>query len=315
MINTPHTIQRCPHDKENPYAQINRDLIRDESLSPECRWMLIYLLSMKDGWVISPKQIVNHLKGKMGRDRVYRMINEGIEAGYILKEISIIGNLRQTVTYFVSETPKFKKILRHPEPQDTEAWDAECKDYKKETWSKQDHLDIVKDNVLEPPEIPKPKVKKDNAKTMTRSKDQDKTLNAQRRWKLTEEQYENFLYMKDQGVDSDDGTLAHWAKTYPFERIFDVLGAAKINRATSIGAYMNKLFKTDAIVQNSQLNANKQFAEDYKQQFGWHQLKICEKYCYFEFGRDKVEMPFNLNVEDFMNRLIDKHEVFKGENE
>lgn len=182
--------------------------------------------------------------------------------------------------------------------------------------------DVVKDNVLEPPEIPKlkpkepekPKIKKDNEKTMTRSKDQDKTLDAKRRWKLTQEEYEHFLYMKDQGVDSDDGTIAYWCKIYSFQRIYDVLQAAKNKGATNIGAYMNKLFKTDAIVQNSQLNANKQFAEDYKKQFGWHQLKICEKYCYFEFGRDKVEIPFNLNVEDFMNRLIDKHEVFRGEN-
>lgn len=125
-----NTIQRCPHDGENPYAQISRDLIRDASISPECRWMLIYLLSMKDGWTISISQIVNHLKGMVGRDKVYDMVNEAIEAGYIKKEIIKKGNLNQGCKYFVSERAKFKKCFRHSEIQEVGAQGAEKADIK-----------------------------------------------------------------------------------------------------------------------------------------------------------------------------------------
>ena len=132
-----NTIQRCDHDEENPFAQISRDLIRDKSISPECRWLIIYILSMKDGWQINVHQLIKHLKGITGRDRIYEIINEAIEAGYMKKETIKKGNLKQQVKYFVSERPKFKKFLRHPDSQypeirDTGIRDTENQDYKKE---------------------------------------------------------------------------------------------------------------------------------------------------------------------------------------
>jgi hypothetical protein len=109
------TIQRCPHDEENPFAQISRSLIRDSSISPDCRWLLIYMLSMKDGWKIKIKQIWNHVKDHMGRDRVREIFNEACDAGYMRKE-HVFGGYK----YFISENPKFKKFLHRPENQGTE---------------------------------------------------------------------------------------------------------------------------------------------------------------------------------------------------
>jgi hypothetical protein len=146
------TIQRCPHDEENPYAQISRDLIRDASISPSCRWLVIYLLSMKNGWKINIKQIVNHLKGQIGRDQVYQLVNEAIEAGYMKRETVSKGNLKQQTKYFISEKAKFKKSFRHPESQDTESRDTENQDYKKEHPSKEKHRE---DSSLKVPEEPK----------------------------------------------------------------------------------------------------------------------------------------------------------------
>ena len=53
------------------------------------------------------------------------------------KETIKKGNLKQQVKYFVSERPKFKKFLRHPDSQypeirDTGIRDTENQDYKKE---------------------------------------------------------------------------------------------------------------------------------------------------------------------------------------
>lgn len=118
------TIQRCPHDKENPYAMISRDLIRDKTLSPECRWLLIYLLSNDGKWIVKTSQLRSHLDGYMGRDKILAKIKEAIEAGYMKREEYKVNNLNRS-RYFVSETPKFKKCFRHPEFQDPENGDPE----------------------------------------------------------------------------------------------------------------------------------------------------------------------------------------------
>lgn len=137
------SIERCPHDKENPYVMISRNLIRDNSISPECRLMIIYLLSMDEKkWKINPKQLINYFQPHWGRDKVYEWIEQAIDAGYMKKEEvknSIHPNLKGKVKYYVSETPKFKKCFRHPEMQYTEARDPENQYYKKEHVLKNDH--------------------------------------------------------------------------------------------------------------------------------------------------------------------------------
>jgi hypothetical protein len=101
------TFQRSPHDKQNPYTMISRNLIRDESISPECRWFLIYLLSNAEGWVIRVPQIINHLKGRrnFGTKRIYKIVNEAIQAGYIQREFIYEKNLRRGCKYLVYENP------------------------------------------------------------------------------------------------------------------------------------------------------------------------------------------------------------------
>ncbi len=115
-------IERCPHDQENPYTMIKNDLIRDMSISPECRWLIIYLLSNKPGWRINIAQVISHVKPHMGKDKVYSLFTEAIEAGYIRREISRRknpnGGILKGYRYFVSESPKFKKFHRHPENQE-----------------------------------------------------------------------------------------------------------------------------------------------------------------------------------------------------
>jgi hypothetical protein len=126
-------IQRCPHDTKNPYVMILNDLIRDQSISPNCRWLISYLLSHNDGWVINVKQIIKHLNGHIGRNKVYEIFNEAIEAGYLKREVIKIGNLKQIVKYYVSERPKFKKCFRRPDFRDTEIRNPENRDDKERT--------------------------------------------------------------------------------------------------------------------------------------------------------------------------------------
>jgi hypothetical protein len=130
-----HSIQRCPHDKQNPYAQISRDLLRDGSISPNCRWMLSYLLSMQDGWKISASQLINHLKSHMGRDKVYAIIKEAIRAGYMYREEIFDKGLKRT-RLLVSETPKFLIMYPLPENQYAENQHPENPSSKERTKEK-----------------------------------------------------------------------------------------------------------------------------------------------------------------------------------
>jgi len=114
------TIQRCPHDPEHPYFMLSRALVRDNSISPNCRLMLIHLLSNKDGWEIKVKQIINIFSqwDGWGRDSVYKYIKEAMNAGYIRVEEYLKKGLKR-IKYFLSEGALFKESLPHTATQDT----------------------------------------------------------------------------------------------------------------------------------------------------------------------------------------------------
>lgn len=112
------SIIRSPHDKKNPYVMINKNLIKDDSISPECRWLLIFLLSHGDAWEIRASYVSAHLKGHKGygRDSIRNLFKEALEAGYMRAEEYKEGNLNR-LRYFLSETPEFKKCCPRPENQ------------------------------------------------------------------------------------------------------------------------------------------------------------------------------------------------------
>lgn len=132
MFNSNDTIQRCPHDEENPYTQVLNALIRDKSISPNCRMIIIFLLSNKNNWTIRIPQLCAEFKEHLGRDLIYKLINEAIEAGYIYREWFIKNGL-QRCRYYLSEKPKFKKCLPHPCFQDPGAQDPENQHAKERT--------------------------------------------------------------------------------------------------------------------------------------------------------------------------------------
>lgn len=125
-----HSVfQRCPHDSENPYAQISRELIRDASLSLEARALVIYFLSHSNNWNISIPFVMK--SQKISKNKMYRIINEIIESGYVKRE-EYLQSGKKRFKYYVSEKPKFKKSLLCPQNQDTEKQYPENEDTKKE---------------------------------------------------------------------------------------------------------------------------------------------------------------------------------------
>lgn len=69
----PKIFQLTDHSKENPYVMINKHLIIDNSISMECRWMLICMVE----------------KGYCCLSVPTKLVNEAIKAGYMRQETYI----------------------------------------------------------------------------------------------------------------------------------------------------------------------------------------------------------------------------------
>ena len=104
----------CPNQK---YIICPSSLAREQEISPNCIALLIYLSSHAPNWRINIKQLCNHYKKYLGRDKIYSLIREAIEAGYMKREERLENNLRRTF-YVLSVERKFKKSFRHPENRD-----------------------------------------------------------------------------------------------------------------------------------------------------------------------------------------------------
>jgi len=158
-------ISAHPNDVTASYSIVPNSLIRDASISPQCRWLIIYLLSNKPGWKIKTSQLKNHTKGFIGRDGIRNIMNEAIEAGYIKREVLLRttprGKLRG-YCYFVSSTPVFKKVLRETENQGPDDQGPEDT-ATKEILSKE-LLSLSNNSSLKVPDLPTPTANAESAK-------------------------------------------------------------------------------------------------------------------------------------------------------
>ena len=113
-------IMRSPHDRTNPYVVINKNLLTDESLSPQCRFLLTFLLSKPADWNIQVDQLVTKWLSKKA---IYKIFHEAIEAGYLKREDIKKRGLKNGCIYYLAETPIYKNdcqiIQQHAEPQQT----------------------------------------------------------------------------------------------------------------------------------------------------------------------------------------------------
>lgn len=75
------SIIRANHDAATPYVAVSRDVAQDARLSFEARGLLLYLLSKPTDWRITIADLQR--AGQCGRDRVYRILRELREAGYL----------------------------------------------------------------------------------------------------------------------------------------------------------------------------------------------------------------------------------------
>lgn len=103
-------IQRCPHDRKNPYAMISRDVIFDKRLKSSPRLVLCGLLSLPDDWKLRPSEFAKRIG--LNIDTVYDALNKLIEAGYCTKkEIRNERGHRVAFDYFITEKPLENPVM------------------------------------------------------------------------------------------------------------------------------------------------------------------------------------------------------------
>lgn len=74
------TITRKPIANEQPFTVFANALLNDENLSAEVLGVLVYLLSKPGNWKVMPSQLAKRFG--CGRDKIYRIMNDMIVAGY-----------------------------------------------------------------------------------------------------------------------------------------------------------------------------------------------------------------------------------------
>jgi hypothetical protein len=69
---------------ERAYTKLKNSFLQDRRISDETRGLIARLLSLPDDWEVTVQSII--ASGKAGRDKVYRMLKEAEEFGYVRPE-------------------------------------------------------------------------------------------------------------------------------------------------------------------------------------------------------------------------------------
>jgi hypothetical protein len=107
------TIERSIKDADNPYRMVSRSAMEDDRLTFEARGVLAYILVKPDNWHVQVADL--RRAGNLGRDKTYRILNELIAFGYVVREIErqADGTIGDTI-YRVNEKPT---KLTKPSPE------------------------------------------------------------------------------------------------------------------------------------------------------------------------------------------------------
>lgn len=100
------SIIRGSRPKEGYYV-LRNEISGNKKLSWAARGLLVYLLSKPDNWKVSIANLVNETAesgAPLGRDGVYKLINQLIEAGYILRTQGRESGKMSSIEYIVCET-------------------------------------------------------------------------------------------------------------------------------------------------------------------------------------------------------------------
>jgi hypothetical protein len=166
----PSLIERCPHDKKNPYVMVSKDILKNKSLSMAARCLLVYFLSLPDDWKINPCHVTEVMG--INRKTTYKYLNELIEQGYCTRIEKKIKGRFGGVKYRIREYP-IKETTPHPKKRETE---KPCP--KKPHPKKRDYTNTedTKDRMIDMIDSPEGEGKKSEEKIYFRPSDKTKAI-------------------------------------------------------------------------------------------------------------------------------------------
>jgi len=130
--------------------------------------------------------------------------------------------------------------------------------------------------------------------------------NLAHKFKLSDNQIEIYAWLKGQNLNIDDGTLIFWVKTYPSNRLKDVVNFANSRRNAgqniqNIGGWIYKLLKDNSPVVTEQYEVNREFTKTFSKLKKWEELKIYEKYVKDTVTEDDLSLL--METESFKRAL------------
>lgn len=96
-------IIRAIHDKDHPYTVISNALVNDPSLSLNALAVMTYLISKPNDWRVRADDIQRRFQ--ISRGKVYGILDELMERGYLSREIIRQGGRVKECRYTVMEHP------------------------------------------------------------------------------------------------------------------------------------------------------------------------------------------------------------------
>jgi hypothetical protein len=138
-----------------------------------------------------------------------------------------------------------------------------------------------------------------------------------KKFKLTDEQIRIYIWLKEQGINTDDGTLCYWAKTYPSTRLKEVIGFANTRIASgqkilNVGGFIRNLLQNGSAVVNDTCKFNREYALEFTKTKNWSDLKIYEKHVKDSVTGD--DLPLTIIISEFvlaLERLYQKSCLYK----
>lgn len=86
------------------FTIVSNETLEDERLSIEARWLIAYLLSKPDNWIIRLNDI--RKKSGKGRDKVRAMLKELERAGYLIREKARAAGKFAGTAFVIHDAPK-----------------------------------------------------------------------------------------------------------------------------------------------------------------------------------------------------------------
>ena len=108
-------IRRAPSEARRSFTVVPNQSITDRRLTWEATGLLVYLLSKPDNWIISPAQLIKERSA--GSHRVYRILRELEQAGYIREEQTRSGGRFGEVERVVYDVCERQAPSPEPDPE------------------------------------------------------------------------------------------------------------------------------------------------------------------------------------------------------